>query len=407
MESPKTSSLDPPPEESADDRSRFDAWAKTMPHLLRNPLYHWTHLELTRYFGITDLLCPKTADHIWDIGKERLAQPNMGARGLVAQSNVKLICTTDDPTDSLEHHRKIAADPEVSFQVLPTWRPDKVLTVDVPTIFNPWIDSLGQVSGHEVTSYESLLDALKERHTFFHENGCRLADHGIDTFYADPYTSGQLENVFQKARTGHAPDPTDLRAWRSALLYELGILNHSRNWVQQFHFGPMRNNSTRILNRVGTDAGCDSMNDLSHALPMSRYLDSLDKTDQLAKTILYNLNPADNNMVGSMIGNFQDGTIPGKIQMGSAWWFGDTLDGMESQIEVLSSLGLLSRFVGMLTDSRSYLSFTRHEYFRRILCNLLGSDVARGRLPNDIPMVGAMVKSVSSQNIERYLSEAS
>ncbi len=387
----------------AGDRARFDAWAATMPYLLRNPLYHWTHLELARYFDTLDLLSPATADTIWERGNEMLARPALSARGLMEQSNVEVICTTDDPTDSLEHHAAVAKDDTITARVLPTWRPDKALHIQDPGAFNKWADRLSALTGIELTGYVEFIEALEKRHDFFASQGCKLADHGIETFYAADYTERELTMIFDKVRQGDAPTPDELEKWRSAILYDLCVMNAAKGWTQQFHFGPMRNNSTRIFQRIGPDAGCDSMNDFSHAVSMSRFLDRLDATDQLTKTILYNLNPGDNALVASMIGNFQDGSIPGKIQMGSGWWFQDQLDGMERQIEDLSSMGLLSRFVGMLTDSRSYLSFTRHEYFRRILCNLLGHDIARGRIPRDFTHVGGMVEDVCYRNALRYL----
>lgn len=388
---------------SASDREKFDKWAETMPYLLRNPLYHWTHLELARYFGVDDLLSPETADAIWEKGKERLADPALSARGLIRQSNVRLICTTDDPCDTLAYHDAIAADEAIGTKVLPTWRPDKALTVDQPDVFNEWAGRLAEVSGVEIKGYVDFMEALGKRHDYFAEKGGMLADHGIDTFYAEPFLESELVAIFGKVRESESLSAEEVRKWRSGVMYELGVMNHRKGWVQQFHFGPMRNNSSRILDRVGPDAGVDSMNDLNHAVALSRYLDSLDRDARLTKTILYNLNPRDNAMVASMIGNFQDGSCPGKIQMGSAWWFGDSLDGMTRQIENLSSMGLLSRFVGMLTDSRSFLSFTRHEYFRRILCNILGDDMARGRIPSDLPLVGRTVEDICFNNSNTLL----
>ncbi|CAN5167964.1 glucuronate isomerase [soil metagenome] len=387
----------------AGDRARFDAWAATMPYLLRNPLYHWTHLELARYFETPELLSPKSADQIWERGLEMLARPALSARGLIAQSRVEVICTTDDPTDSLEHHAAIARDSCIDVKVLPTWRPDKALHIEDPVAFNQWADSLAKLAGIELTGYVEFIEALEARHDFFAAQGCLLADHGIETFYAAEYAEGELTVIFEKVRGGKAPSPDEIEKWRSAILYDLCVMNAAKGWTQQFHFGPMRNNNSRLFAKLGPDAGFDSMGDLNHSVPMSRFLDRLDEGDNLAKTILYGINPKDNAVVASMLGNFQDGSIPGKIQMGSAWWFLDQLDGMERQIEDLSSMGLLSRFVGMLTDSRSYLSFTRHEYFRRILCNLLGHDIARGRLPRDFAHVGGMVEDVCYRNAVTYL----
>lgn len=387
----------------APDRERFRHWAATMPRLLRNPLYHWTHLELARYFDVFDLLSPATEEAIWERGIEALADPSMSARGLITRSNVRVICTTDDPTDSLAHHAAIAADPSFDTLVLPTWRPDRALGIHDPAAFNAWTDRLAEASGVEIDGYVAFMEALGRRHDFFAENGCRLADHGIDTFYADEFTERRLSVIFAKARDGDAPDPDEIRAWRSGVLYELAVMNHAKDWTQQFHFGPMRNNNSRRFAALGPDAGFDSMNDLGHAEPLSRFLDSLDRTDQLARTILYNINPKDNAMVASMIGNFQAGPVPGKIQMGSGWWFLDQMDGMTRQIEDLSQMGLLSRFVGMLTDSRSFLSYTRHEYFRRILCNILGHDMNRGLIPDDLDLVAGMVEDICHHNAVSYL----
>ncbi len=387
----------------APDYEKFAQWAETVPCLLRNPLYHWTHLELKRPFGISDrLLSPQTAQGIWDECNAKLQRPEFSARGIMRQMNVVLVCTTDDPTDSLEHHQAVAADASFSIRMLPTWRPDKGMAVEDARAFNAWLDRLAQAADVEIRNFAGYLDALRRRHDFFHACGCRLSDHGLDTAYADDYTPAEIDAIFSKLRAGTPVSPTEARRFKSAMLYEFGIMDHAKGWTQQFHIGPMRNCNSRLFARLGPDTGFDSIGDLEIARPLARLLDRLDRTDQLCRTILYNLNPRDNAVLATMIGNFQDGTIPGKLQFGSAWWFLDQLDGMTQQIETLSQMGLLSRFVGMLTDSRSFLSYTRHEYFRRLLCNILGGDMTRGRVPNDLQLIGTLVRDVCYHNAAGY-----
>jgi glucuronate isomerase len=388
----------------ASDWEKFQKWAETVPQTLRNPLYHWTHLELKRPFGISDrLLNPATAAGIWDECNAKLARPEFSARGIMRQMNVALVCTTDDPTDTLEEHQAIAADPSFPVKVLPAFRPDKAMAIESPAAFNAWTDRLAAVSGVDVSDrFDRFLGALRQRHDWFHSVGCRLSDHGIETFYADDYIPSDAAASFRRVRAGKTLEQGEIAEFKSAMLYELAILDHASGWVQQFHLGALRNNNSRMVQALGPDTGFDSIGDFEIARPMSRFLDRLDRDRKLAKTILYNLNPADNDVVATMIGNFQDGTTPGKMQFGSGWWFLDQKDGMEKQLNSLSNQGLLSRFVGMLTDSRSFLSYTRHEYFRRILCNLLGTEMEQGLLPDDVELVGTMVADVCYGNAARY-----
>ncbi|MDO4573943.1 MAG: glucuronate isomerase [Planctomycetia bacterium] len=392
----------------ASDREKYDAWAATVPYTLRNPLYHWTHLELNRPFGINDrLLSPQTADSIWDACNEKLAQPEFSARGIMEQMRVESVCTTDDPVDSLEFHAAIAqANATGAFRtrVLPTFRPDKAMAIDCPTVFFPWLSALEKVTGDTVRDFDGLLVALEKRYAYFHAHGCRLSDHGLGLFPMGEVSRESADAVLKKVLADRSATVSvaerDAFQWR--VLFELGRLNAKFGWTQQFHFGAMRNNNTRKYEQLGPDTGFDSIGDGDVAQAMSRYFDALEKEGNLTRTILYNLNPIYNHVVGTMLGNFQDGTTPGKIQFGSGWWFLDQKDGMETQMNVLSNLGLLRRFVGMLTDSRSFLSYTRHEYFRRILCNLLGNDVKKGLLPNDEKLLGEMVADISYHNAARY-----
>jgi glucuronate isomerase len=386
----------------AGDWEKFEAWAATMPRLLGNPLYHWNQLELARYFEVFDLLNPDSARDIYDRCNAVLAGPGFSARGLIERSKVVAICTTDDPCDSLEHHAAIADDPSVSCKVLPAWRPDRAMMPELGADFNRWVDALGASANVEVNSFSAFMDALHNRHAVFHDRGCRLSDHGIETFYAEAYTAAEIEGIFDKARSGGELSADEVVQFKSHMLYEFGVMDAEKGWVQQYHFGALRNNSARMFGKLGSDVGCDSIGDWPVALPMSRLFSRLDLEGKLAKTILYPINPRDNELVGSMVGNFQDGSSAGKMQMGSGWWFNDQMDGMLRQMEALGQLGLLSRFVGMLTDSRSFLSFTRHEYFRRILCNKLGSEMESGILPADEELVGSMVRDISYNNAAGY-----
>ncbi len=388
---------------NASDWDKFQKWAETVPRTLRNPLYHWTHLELNRPFGISDrLLGPETAEGIWRECNAKLATAKFSCCGIMRQMRVVLVCTTDDPTDDLKHHAAIAADSSVSFKVLPAFRPDKAMAVENPAAFRQWVDRLVAVSGVAVKDFSSFLEAIGRRHDFFHAAGCRLSDHGLDTLYADDYTAAQIDSIFRKVHGGTRLDADEISKFKSAMLYELALMDHAKGWTQQYHIGAQRSNNSRQLAALGPDTGFDSIGDLPVAVPLARFLDRLDRDDRLAKTILYNLNPADNDVLATMIGNFQDGSVPGKMQYGSGWWFLDQKDGMEKQLDSLSNQGLLSRFVGMLTDSRSFLSYTRHEYFRRILCNLLGTEIEQGLLPREIELVGRMVRDICFTNAANY-----
>jgi len=386
---------------NASDWEKFEKWAMTVPFTLRNPLYHWTHLELKRFFGIDKLLSPATAREIWETCNAKLNTPEYSVRNIIRMANVHTICTTDDPVDSLEHHRTIKAS-GFEVRVLPAWRPDKAMMVENSVTYNQYVDQLAAVSGIEIATFPQLMEALEKRHQFFHENGCRLSDHGLETAYAEDFTEKEIEAIFVKIRNGKTLNAEEILKFKSCMLYEFGIMDHRRGWTQQFHLGALRNNNTRLFRTLGPDTGFDSIGDFEIARPLSRLLDRLDTKNRLAKTILYNLNPRDNELIGTMIGNFQDGSVQGKIQFGSGWWFLDQKDGMEKQIQALSNLGLISRFVGMLTDSRSFLSYTRHEYFRRILCNILGNDVEKGEIPADMELLGQMVENISFNNAYNY-----
>jgi len=385
----------------ADDRDKFIKWAQTVPYTLRNPLYHWTHLELKRYFGVDELLNGDNAGRIYDHIGTLLQQPEYSVRNLLKRMKVETVCTTDDPIDDLQHHRKIKAD-GFEINVLPAWRPDKAMAVENAAAFNAYIDKLEEVAGSSIATYSNLLAALLKRHDFFHENGCRLSDHGMEQFYAAPAGESELKKIFDRIRSGKELDAEDILKFKSAMLYEFAVMDHAKGWVQQFHVGAIRNNNRRRFETLGPDKGYDSIGDFEMARAMSALFDRLDSTDQLAKTIVYNLNPRDNELMTTMIYNFNDGITPGKMQFGSGWWFLDQKFGMQAQLNALSSLGLLSRFVGMLTDSRSFLSYPRHEYFRRILCNLLGTDMINGEIPNDPGLVGRMVSDISYYNAKGY-----
>lgn len=387
----------------ATDLEKFEKWAETVPYTLRNPLFHWTHLELKRFFGIDKILSPKTAHEIWEECNSKLQTPGYSARGIIRMSNVHTICTTDDPIDSLEYHRRLKAD-GFETAVLPAWRPDKAMAVENTKAFNGYIDKLGSAAEMDISSFSDLMAALYKRHKFFHENGCRLSDHGIETAIAEDYTESEIFSIFFKIRGGTDLNQQEILKFKSCMLYEFGIMDHSRGWAQQYHIGALRNNNTRLFKKIGPDTGFDSIGDFEIARPLSKLLDRLDMNDQLARTVLYNLNPGDNELFGTMIGNFQDGSVPGKLQLGSSWWFLDQKDGIEKQLNALSNLGLLSHFVGMLTDSRSLLSYPRHEYFRRTLCNLLGKDVENGEIPHDMKLLGNMVENICFNNAKKYFN---
>jgi len=382
---------------------KFQAWAATVPHTLRNPLYHWTHLELKRYFGITELLNEKTAAKIWQAANAQLATPRLTPHGIMKQFKVKVVGTTDDPVDSLEHHRTFAKAGHPT-RMLPTFRPDKALTVNQPAAFNQWVEQLSSAANIDVNSFSAFISALEKRHEYFHSQGCRLSDHGLSHCYADFCSEKIAAGIFDKARKHVAVTPQEHSQFASYLMLFFGHLDAKRGWTKQLHLGALRNNNTRLLKQLGPDTGFDSIGDFPQAQALSAYLNKLDSENSLPKTILYNLNPADNHVFAAMTGNFQDGTIPGKVQFGSGWWFLDQKDGMEQQLNALSNLGLLSKFIGMLTDSRSFMSYPRHEYFRRTLCNLIGRDVEAGELPNDPKLLGGMIRNICCANAERYLN---
>lgn len=386
---------------NASDYEKFEKWACTVPYTLRNPLYHWTHMELRRPFGVTKLLNPGTAREIYDETTAMLNTPEYSARGIMRRMNVELVCTTDDPIDNLEHHIKARND-GFEVKVLPTWRPDKAMMVENVETFNEYLTKLEEVSNASIASFDDFLGALQARHNYFHSQGCRLSDHGIETIIAEEYTDKEIKEIFVKVRLKNELTHEEVLKFKSAMLYHFAIMDHDKGWVQQFHLGALRNNSSRMFKSLGPDKGFDSIGDFEVAKPLSRFLDRLDSTNQLAKTILYNLNPRDNELLATMAGNFNDGSVAGKMQFGSGWWFLDQKDGMQKQMNALSSLGLLSQFVGMLTDSRSFLSYPRHDYFRRILCNLLGTDIENGEIPNDMGLVGGMVKDICYNNAKKY-----
>ncbi len=387
------------------DWEKFEKWAETVPYTMRNPLYHWTHLELKTAFGVTDLLSPKTARHIYDHCTAMLQTPERSARGLMLHYNVETVCTTDDPVDSLENHLKVRND-GFAVKMLPTWRPDKAMAVENPAEYKAYIDRLAEVSGVAINNFGDLIAALQKRHDFFESVGCRLSDHGIEEFYCEDYTPEEADALFRKVYVdGLELTPEETRKFKTAMMVEFGIMDHDSGWTQQFHYGAIRNNNSRMMAQLGPDTGFDSIGDFTVAKNMSKFLDKLASQDKLTKTIIYNLNPRDNELVATMLGNFQDGRYgAGKIQFGSGWWFLDQKDGMEKQMNALSVLGLLSRFVGMLTDSRSFLSYPRHEYFRRTLCNLIGNDVEKGLLPaSELDFIGKeIVAKVCYGNAKEY-----
>lgn len=387
----------------ADDFTKFQKWAETVPYTMRNPLYHWTHMELQRPFGVHQILNGESAKEIYDTCTAQLQKDDFSCRGLLNQFNVEVVCTTDDPIDSLEHHKAIK-ESGFNVQVLPTFRPDKAMAVEDPESFNAYIDQLGEAANVDIRDFNHLIDALQSRHDFFDAMGCKLSDHGLEQIYAADYTDEEISSIFSKIRVGHELNQSEILKFKSAMLVYFGIMDHETGWTQQFHLGALRNNNTRMVSKLGPDTGFDSIGDFEMARPISRFLDRLDSDNKLAKTILYNLNPRDNYLIGTMIGNFNDGSIAGKVNFGTGWWFMDQKEGMEMQMNALSNLGLLSRFLGMLTDSRSFLSYPRHDYFRRILCNLLGKDVENGELPNDLNWLGNMVENISYNNAKEYFN---
>jgi len=383
--------------------AKFQAWAATVPHTLRNPLYHWTHLELARYFGINELLDEASAARIWKKANEKLAQPELTTQGILKKFHVTALCTTDDPADDLRHHEKIAAS-GLTTRVLPTFRPDKALQVRQPDRFNHWVDRMAAAADVDIDGYASFLDALRRRHDDFHAHGCRLSDHGLNHCYADFCTEKTAAEIFVKARAGAMVSEEEHGQFAAALMLFFGQLDAEKGWVKQLHLGPLRDNNTRLLRQLGPDTGYDCIGDFPQASALVGYLDRLEQDNALPKTVIYNNNPADNYVFASVMGSFQDGSLPGKIQFGSGWWFLDQKEGIEWQLDALSNIGLLSRFVGMITDSRSFMSYPRHEYFRRVLCNVIGRDVENGELPDDEMLIGTMIRNICYSNARNYFA---
>lgn len=384
-----------------EDYEKFKKWAETVPYTLRNPLYHWTHLELQRHFKIDKLLTPDSAKKIYNKAGKKLRSKKFSVRKLLEKMNVEVVCTTDDPADSLEFHKEIAAD-NWKVKVLPAFRPDNAMRVDDAGQFNSYIGKLEAVANTSIYNYQSFLDTLKSRHDFFASMGCTVSDHGVEYLYVEQYSDHEIGEIFDKIRTGMDLSGKERLKFKSALLHIFALWDHEKGWVQQYHMGALRNNNQRMNGITGPDAGWDSIGDFQHGRALSKFLNTLDATNQLTKTILYNLNPSDNELIATMAGNYNDGSVAGKVQFGSAWWFLDQKDGMTKQMNALSNMGLLSKFVGMITDSRSFLSFPRHEYFRRLLCNLFGQEIEKGELPNDIKWTGKIVQDICYYNAKKY-----
>ncbi|PZR22484.1 MAG: glucuronate isomerase [Citrobacter freundii] len=385
------------------DFEKFKQWAATVPYTLRNPLYHWTHLELQRYFGITDILNPDTAKKIYDESTAKLQTSDYSVKNLLRKMNVKAVCTTDDPVDSLEYHIRLRED-GFEIPITPAFRPDQAMNVSDPQKFNAYIRKLEAVTNIAVSSFDDFLYALQNRHDFFASLGCGVSDHGLEEIYAEDFTGSEIDAIFSKVHGGKILNEIEQRKFKSAMLLHFAEWDWEKGWVQQFHLGALRNNNTRMMQTLGADTGWDSIGDFSQGRSLAKFLDKLDSNNKLAKTILYNLNPSDNELMATMIGNFNDGSIAGKIQWGSGWWFLDQKDGMIKQLNTLSNMGLLSRFVGMLTDSRSFLSFPRHEYFRRILCDLFGTEIENGELPNDLAWIGKVIQDICFNNNKNYFN---
>lgn len=383
------------------DREKFDQWAATVPYTLRNPLYHWTHLELQRYFGVHEILNEKSAGMIYDTCNALLQTKEYTVRNLLRKMNVALVCTTDDPVDSLEYHIRLKNE-GFEIPILPAFRPDNAMNVTSTAQFNAYVKKLEAVSGISVSTFDDFLFALQNRHDFFASVGCRVSDHGLEEIYAEDFTGSEIDTIFNKIHSGKELNETEQRKFKSAMLIHFAEWDWEKGWVQQFHLGALRNNNIRMMQQLGPDTGWDSIGDFSHGKALASFLTKLDSDNKLAKTIIYNLNPADNEVMATMIGNYNDGSVAGKVQFGSAWWFLDQKDGMIKQLNALSNMGLLSRFVGMLTDSRSFLSYPRHEYFRRILCNLFGDEIEKGELPNDIEWVGKVIQDICYRNARSY-----
>ncbi|WP_298412107.1 glucuronate isomerase [Hydrotalea sp.] len=388
---------------SASDKDKFLQWAATVPYTLRNPLYHWTHLELKRYFGISEILNEHTAEQIYTQCTALLQQPDYSVKNLLRKMNVYTICTTDDPVDSLEYHQKLKGD-GFEIPVLPAFRPDNVMNVTDPEKFNSYLKKLEAITSISISSFDDFLYALQNRHDFFASMGCSVSDHGLEEICAEEFTGSEIDSIFHKVHSGKHLNEVEQRKFKSAMLVHFAEWDWEKGWIQQYHLGALRNNNTRMLNTIGPDTGWDSIGDFQQGKNLSKFLGKLDNDDRLTKTIVYNLNPADNELMATMVGNFNDGSVAGKIQFGAAWWFLDQKDGMVKQMNALSNMGLLSRFVGMLTDSRSFLSYPRHEYFRRILCNLLGEEIEHGELPNDIPWIGKVLQDICFYNAKNYFN---
>lgn len=383
------------------DYDKFLAYARTVPATVRNPLHHWSHLELRRYFGIDLLINEANAPRIWEEANAQLATPALSVHGILEKFKVAVVCTTDDPADGLEQHEAIAKS-GLKTRVYPAFRPDRALQVDKPAAFNPWCDRLAARAEVEIRDLASFLDALDRRHQTFHALGARISDHGLEAMPFAPCTTSEASSIFAQARAGRAASPAEWAQFATFMMLFFGRLDSSRGWTKQLHLGALRNNNTRLLELLGADAGVDSMGDFPQARTLARYLDTLDAAGELPRIVLYNINPADNYLFATMCGNFGDGSIAGKLQFGSGWWFLDQSEGIELQLNTLSRIGLLSRFVGMLTDSRSFLSYVRHEYFRRILCNLVGTDVERGLIPADAAALGGLIRNVCFDNAANF-----
>ena len=382
----------------------FEKWAATMPYLMRNPLYHWTQLELARVFGIYKILKPETAREIYEECNAKLTTEEFRGQALIRKFNVETVCTTDDPADDLRWHKQIAEHP-FGTRVIPAWRPDKAMAIEDPKSYKEYLKTLGEAAGMEIDSYTDLMEALQRRHNFFASMGCKLSDHGLEAFYAEDYTQLEIEAIFKMVLMGKRPTEKELNKFRSAFLHDGAVMDANAGWAQQFHIGAIRNNNSKMFSLIGPDTGYDAIHDLPTAAAGHKFLNGLAKEDKLAKTILYCLNPKDNEVFSTMAYTFNDGTVPGKMQFGAAWWFLDQEDGMRKQLNALSSLGLLSRFVGMLTDSRSFISYPRHEYFRRILCDVLGRDVEDGKLPgSEMDRIKTMVSDICYNNAKNYFN---
>lgn len=388
---------------NASDFEKFQKWAETVPKTIRNPLYHWTHLELKNYFGIEKLLNPATAEEIYIEASALLQKPAFSVKNLLRKMNVQMVGTTDDPTDDLKYHQEIQKQ-AFEIMVLPSFRPDKCVNIENKLVFINWINALENVCKTKINNYQDLLNGLKKRHNYFHELGCRISDHGLDTFYAEEFSLNEINVIFKKALQNGELTNQETKKYKASILFELAVMDHEKGWTQQFHVGAIRNNNSKMKNAIGFDTGFDSIGDSNHADSMSGFFDKLNADNTLAKTIIYNLNPKDSEVFAAMAANFNEAPNKGKMQYGAAWWFLDQKDGIEKQLNVLSNFGLLSNFIGMLTDSRSFLSFPRHDYFRRILCNIMGDEVEKQQLPNDLDFIGNTIADICYKNALTYFN---